>query len=86
MEWQGGGSSTPSYSHVVANKSRGANRNIPQNSSENETKITDTQKAEVSKPHEKEGTHEEVQQEEKAENNGHRIVNNKKIGALQTQV
>ena len=56
------------------------NRNKPQNSSENKTKISNTQKAEGSKPHEKEGTHEEVQQEEKIEDIGQGSENIAKMG------
>ena len=59
MEAQGEGSSTPSYSNVVSNRGRAGNKIKPPQSLEVKTKNTETQKAEGSKTHAEQGTHEE---------------------------
>ena len=56
------------------------NRNKSQKTAENKTKNYDIQKAEGNKPHEKEGTHEEVRQEEKIEDSGQGSNNIAKMG------
>ena len=67
MEAQGGGSSTPSYSNVVANRGRGGNNNKPPQPLEVKTKNTETQKVEGSETHADQGAHEEDCREEKEE-------------------
>ena len=70
METQGGGSSTPSYSKMVANRGRTGKKNKPPQPLEVKAKNTETQKAEGSKTHADQGAHKEDFQEEKEEDRG----------------
>jgi len=73
MEGQGGGSCIPSYSNVVSNKSRGTGPNKQKNMKEKETRTSNTQEPEGSKPHEEEGTHEGIREGKKVGDNGQRL-------------
>jgi len=63
MEGLGGGSSTPSYSNVVSNRSKEVSLNTFRNLPKAETKTIDTHKLRSSISQEKEGTHKEARQE-----------------------
>jgi len=63
MEGLGGGSSTPSYSNVVSNRSKETSLNNFWNPLKAETKTTDIHKLGSNIPQEKEGTHKEARRE-----------------------
>ena len=80
MEGQGGGSSTPSYSNMVSNRSKEASLKIFQKPMEAKTKTNGTQKPESSKSLEKEGIHKEVRKEMESGYNSRRTENISTIG------
>lgn len=67
MDTEGGGSSTPSYSYMVANKGRGGKRNKPPQPLDVKTKYIETQKAKASKTNADQGGHKEDCRGEKEE-------------------
>lgn len=65
MEGRGGGSSTPSYIHVVANKSEEVGSNRFKRPMEVETERISTEKPENISSHDQEENHEEVREEKR---------------------
>jgi len=63
MEGLGGGSSTPSYSNMVSNRSKKASLNNFWIPTKAKTKTTRTHKPRRNNSHEEEGTHKEARKE-----------------------